>query len=256
VAINLNLELTDHCNIKCAMCSQSMRDEAHGVPMRFMDWQTWRAALKGLESMEEDIHLCPHWLGEPTIHPQFDRFIEYAFAINPNNRLFREFKLHTNAVVFSQERARLLIRLANTPGIAEDTFRFVHFSIDALTPQTYARVKGADRGEQVNRNVLRFLQARAALSARRPLATLAFVVQPDNAHEAGAFVEHWSGILRSLGREVALSWDWPSQDRDTIYLRRLNCGDQVASDALHARIVRQLGIAPPGHGPLRSAESF
>jgi MoaA/NifB/PqqE/SkfB family radical SAM enzyme len=256
VAINLNLELTDHCNIKCAMCSQSMRDEAHGVPMRFMDWQTWRAALKGLESMEEDIHLCPHWLGEPTIHPQFDRFIEYAFAINPNNRLFREFKLHTNAVVFSQERARLLIRLANTPGIAEDTFRFVHFSIDALTPQTYARVKGADRGEQVNRNVLRFLQARAALSARRPLATLAFVVQPDNAHEAGAFVEHWSGILRSLGREVALSWDWPSQDRDTIYLRRLNCGDQVASDALHARIVRQLGIAPPGLGPLRSAESF
>ncbi len=256
MAINLNLELTDHCNIKCAMCSQSMRDEAHGVPMRFMDWQTWRAALKGLESMEEDIHLCPHWLGEPTIHPQFDRFIEYAFAINPNNRLFREFKLHTNAVVFSQERARLLIRLANTPGIAEDTFRFVHFSIDALTPQTYARVKGADRGEQVNRNVLRFLQARAALSARRPLATLAFVVQPDNAHEAGAFVEHWSGILRSLGREVALSWDWPSQDRDTIYLRRLNCGDQVASDALHARIVRQLGIAPPGHGPLRSAESF
>jgi MoaA/NifB/PqqE/SkfB family radical SAM enzyme len=256
VAINLNLELTDHCNIKCKMCSQSMRDEAHGMPMQFMEWSTWRAALQGLEGMEDDIHLCPHWLGEPTIHPQFDRFVEYAFAINPGNRLFREFKLHTNAVVFSEDRARLLIRLANTPGLASDTFRFVHFSIDALTPKTYAVVKGADRGEQVNRNVEVFLQARQALGAQYPYATLAFVIQPDNAHEAAAFVAHWSGVLADLGREVALSWDWPSQDRDTIYLRRLNCGDQEASDALHARIVRQLGIAPPGRGPLRSAESF
>lgn len=256
MAINLNLELTDHCNIKCKMCSQSMRDEAHGVPMKFMDWQTWRSALRGLEEMEDDIHLCPHWLGEPTIHPQFDRFIEYAFAINNDNRLFREFKLHTNAVVFSEERARLLIRLANTPGLAEDTFRFVHFSIDALSPETYAEVKGSDRGAQVNRNVLRFLQAREDLGARRPLATIAFVVQPDNVHEAAAFVDHWSGVLRGLGRTVALSWDWPSRDVDTIYLRRLNCGDQAASDALHAQVVRQLGIAPPGDGALRSAESF
>ena len=36
MTLNLNLELTDHCNIKCRMCSQSMRDEAHGVPMRFI----------------------------------------------------------------------------------------------------------------------------------------------------------------------------------------------------------------------------
>ena len=106
MAINLNLELTDHCNIKCKMCSQSLRDEAHGVPMRFMDWATWRRALLGLQDMAEDVHLCPHWLGEPTIHPEFDRFVEYAFAVNGSNRLFREFKLHTNGVVFGEARAR------------------------------------------------------------------------------------------------------------------------------------------------------
>ena len=61
----------------------------------------------GLEDMEDEIHLCPHWLGEPTIHPQFDQFVEYAFAINQDRRLFHEFKLHTNAVVFNEHRARL-----------------------------------------------------------------------------------------------------------------------------------------------------
>jgi len=257
MAINLNLELTDHCNLRCGMCSQSLRDQAHGVPHRFMAWDTWRSSLLGLEGMDEDIHLCPHWLGEPTIHPDFDRFVEYAFAINPGNRLFREFKLHTNAVVFGEERARLLIRLANTPDMASDTFRFVHFSIDAWSPQVYAQVKGADRGAQVSRNVERFLRLREELGGRRPYVTLAFVVQPGNAHEARAFRDHWLGLLTELGRPVDQSWDWPSREVDTIYFRPLNCGEQAQSDRLHAQVCRELGIAPTGSPDrLRADESF
>lgn len=256
MSVHLNLELTDHCNIKCKMCSQSLRDEAHGVPMRFMAWETWRQSLLGLAGMEEEVHLCPHWLGEPTIHPQFDRFVEYAFAINGPNRLFHGFKLHTNGVVLSEERARLLVRLASQPGQRPDTFNFVHFSIDALSPATYAVVKGADRGEQVTRNVRRFLAVRQAMGATRPFVTLAFVVQPENAHEAVAFRDFWAGELRSLGRPYAQSWDWPSQAMDTIYFRPLNCGDQAAADRLHASVCRSLGIAPPGSDRLRAAESF
>lgn len=256
MSVNLNLELTDHCNIKCKMCSQSMRDEAHGVPMRFMAWETWRSSLLGLAGMEDEVHLCPHWLGEPTIHPQFDRFVEYAFAVNGANRLFRSFKLHTNGVVLSEERARLLVRLANLPGQKADTFNFVHFSLDALDPAVYAVVKGADRGEQVYRNVHRFLEVRAQLGARRPFVTLAFVVQPENAHEARAFRDHWSAALDALGAPHATTWDWPSQAMDTLYFRPLNCGDQVAADRLHARVCAELGLVPPGTGRLRAAESF
>ena len=254
--INLNLELTDHCNIKCRMCSQSMRDEAHGVPMRFMDWETWRQALLGLKEMPDEVHLCPHWLGEPTIHPEFDRMVEYAFSINQGNRLFREFKLHTNGVVFSEERARLLVRLANRPDQAEDTFRFIHFSIDAFSREVYADVKGADRREQVYRNIERFLRVRAALGARRPHATLAFVVQDGNVREARAFAEHWAGLVRELGREVAFRHDWPDREVDTLYFRPLNCGEQATADRLHARVCRELGITSGQGDRLRGAESF
>ena len=157
MGVHINVELTDHCNIRCKMCSQSLREEAHGVPHRFMAWDTWRESLWGLASMDEDVHLCPHWLGEPTLHPQFDRFVEYAFAINAHNRLFREFKLHTNAVVFSEERSRLLVSLANAPGQLPDTFRWIHFSIDAFSGAAYKDVKGADKRAQVYRNIHRFL---------------------------------------------------------------------------------------------------
>ncbi len=258
MAINLNLELTDHCNIRCRMCSQSLRDEAHGAPERFMDWEVWRAMLAGLEGIDEAINLCPHWLGEPTIHPRFDDFVEYAFAVNRDRRLFHEFKLHTNAVVFGEDRARRLVRLANAPSTHPGCFRFIHFSIDAFSAPVYRRVKGADRREQVFRNVERFLAIREALGGERPYAHLAFVVQPDNAAEARAFLDHWGGVLDGLGRAWTATWDWPCEDRDAVYFRPLNTADQDASDRLHADTVSSLGLVPPERAGqrLRAAGSF
>lgn len=254
--MNLNLELTDRCNIRCTMCSQSLREEAHGVPMRHMDWDTWRNALLGLEGMPEPVDLCPHWLGEPTIHPQFDRFVEYAFQVNGGNRLFRTFKLHTNGVVFGEERARLLLRLANLPGLAVDTFNFIHFSIDAFSPEVYRVVKGADKRAQVYRNVERMLELRAEWGYTRPFVTLAFVVQPGNAHEAEAFRDFWRKKLNLLGRQVRETLDWPDQLTDTLYFRPLNTGDQGSADRLHAEVVRRLGLTQRTGDRLRNAESF
>ena len=92
-----------------------MRSDAHGAPKKFMTWETWQQSLRNLKGFPDSVHLCPHWLGEPTIHPRFDLFIEYAFAINQHNRLFEKFKLHTNAVQFSQDRGRLLYNLSQLP---------------------------------------------------------------------------------------------------------------------------------------------
>lgn len=248
--MNVNLELTDHCNIKCRMCSQSMRDEAHGAPMTFMPFDTWRRALQGLRGLP-DVALCPHWLGEPTLHPQFDAFVEYAFAANVDNRLFRHFKLHTNAVLLAPPRAARLARLATLPDQRPDTFLAVHFSIDAWGSDAYAYVKGADRRDLVYRNIERFLQLRGEL--RRPVSHLALVVQDGNRHEVRAFVDHWSAVLARLGGPFRVTADWPPFDQDAIYLRRLNSGDQARSDALHAEACREVGLDP---GAGRAAGSF
>lgn len=238
--MNVNLELTDHCNIRCRMCSQSMRDEAHGAPMRFMDFATWRASLNGLQGLN-DVHLCPHWLGEPTLHPEFDAFVEYAFATNRGNRLFTRFKLHTNAVILPERRAKLLVRLANRTDQQPGTFEAVHFSIDADSAASYSFVKGADHGERVIRNVRRFLQVRGA--SRWPVVHLTLVVQEGNRHEAASFVARWGGVLAGLDRRFHLSSDWPPFDQDAIYLRRLNTGDQAKADAWHAQACREAGIS-------------
>jgi len=233
-----------------------MRDDAHGTPHRFMEWNTWRDALEGLRGMPSEVHLCPHWLGEPTLHPNFDRFVEYAFANNTNNELFREFKLHTNGVLFSEYRAKLLVELAQSPWLKPATFKFIHFSIDALSPEVYTTVKGRSRQPQAYRNIHRFLEIRKQRQAALPFVTLAFVVQPENHQEAKAFVDYWTLTLERLGRKVVVSWDWPCQESDTIYLRPLNCGDQATADQLHADVCAELGISPPNQSRLRDSESF
>jgi len=247
--MNVNIELTDHCNLRCRMCSQSLRAHAHGVPKRFMDWETWRAALRGLARVPEDVHLCPHWLGEPTLHPAFDAMVAYAFSLNWENRLFRTFKLHTNGVLVPPDRSWRLVRLACLPGQRPDTFATVHWSVDAFFRETYRVVKGADLRDQVYANLDAFLRIRDQ-HASGPRAHVALVVQPENADEATRFVDHWGS---RLAQGWCLARDWPPQDRDAIYLRVLHCQDQERAAALHAQVCDRLGLS---QAPAVATESF
>ena len=256
MAITINIELTDHCNIRCKMCSQSLRAQAHGVPKKFISWSIWHQSLHNLSNFEEEIHLCPHWLGEPTLHPYFDRFIEYAFAINTQNHLFQKFKLHTNAVVFSKQRSRLLLQLAQLQFLHPQTFNFIHFSVDAFSKETYKIVKGANKRDQVYQNILDFIKLRHELNLSYPKITIAFVVQPENAHEAIAFQRFWLSEMQKYDMQPSQFYDWPSEEVDCLYFRRLNCADQEKSDQLHAKTALDLGLTSELTSSLRRDGSF
>jgi molybdenum cofactor biosynthesis enzyme MoaA len=256
MAVHLNLELTDRCNLKCRMCGQFYMDEVHLGPETFMAWETWTSLIDGLADFGDEVALCPHWLGEPTFHPQFDRFIRYAFEQNRDNRLFREFKLHTNAVKFDAARAENLLDCASMPHQKPDTFNFIHFSIDALTRPTYRHVKGADQRDRVYRNILGFLERRRARGVFFPRVTVAFIVMEENRREARGFLEFWRDVLSAEGTAPQLVYDWPSRVEDTIYIRRLHQEDQPAADELHQDVLAELAMVPRGFARQLGAESF
>jgi len=241
--INLNLELTDLCNIKCKMCGQADNPKVHNLqPNSFMKWEVWKASIDALADYTDEVSLCPHWLGEPTLHPQFDRFVRYAFEHNEGNRLFRHFKLHTNGSLLPDGRIATLLDCANMPGMAEDTFRFVHFSVDAYTPAVYERIKKYDYGERVYKNIVRLLERRTERGLRYPLVTNAFIVMPENQHEAGWYRDFWAHQFDRLGLEWTTFYDWPSRVIDNLYFRRLHQADQPAADRLHRIVLDRLGI--------------
>jgi len=240
---NLNLELTDLCNIKCRMCGQADNSKVHNLqPNSFMTWEVWKASIDSLTSYPDEVSLCPHWLGEPMLHPEFDRFVRYAFEQNEGNRLFRHFKLHTNGSLLKDRSIDTLLDCANMDSMAEDTFRFVHFSVDAWTPQVYYDIKKFDYGARVYRNIIRLLERRTERGLRWPYVTNAFIVMPENQHEAGWYLDYWRRIFERLGIEFDVFYDWPSRLVDNLYFRRLHQADQAAADRLHRIVLDRLGI--------------
>ncbi len=252
--IYLNLELTDRCNLRCTMCGQALAGEVHAADEHLMSRATWSHLLEGLADVPDEVSLCPHWLGEPTVHPEFAAMITEAFERNAGNRLFRHFKLHTNGVLLDRDHGvEVLLDCAARADQREDTFQFVHMSLDALSPEVYRAVKGAPGRQRAYANTEHLLRRRAERGLRWPRVTVAFVVMPGNRGEAGAFLDHWRRVFDELGDGAVLTSDWPDGTRDAIYFRRLNWDDQEAADALHRSVIRELGLPPhpadSGAGP-------
>jgi MoaA/NifB/PqqE/SkfB family radical SAM enzyme len=243
--INVNLEITDLCNIKCRMCGQAYNPKVHNLqPNSFMKWDVWKACIDALAAYDDPVSLCPHWLGEPCLHPEFDRFLRYAFDNNTDNRLFRHFKLHTNGSLLDQARVETVLDCANQDSMAEDTFRFVHFSVDAYTPAVYYRIKKYDYGERVYRNIVNLLERREARRLKWPLVTNAFIVMPENQHEAERYLAYWRRRFEQLDLPFDVVYDWPQRLRDNLYFRRLHQADQAAADRLHRIVLDRLGLLP------------
>ncbi len=243
--INLNLEITDLCNIKCRMCGQAHNPKVHNLqPNSFMPWAVWKASIDALADYDDEVSLCPHWLGEPCLHPEFDRFLRYAFEHNADNRLFRHFKLHTNGSLLEPDRVDTVLDCANLGTMAEDTFRFVHFSVDAYTPAVYYGIKKYDYGERVYRNIVNLLETRERRGLQWPRVTNAFIVMPENQHEARRFLDYWTHVFDRLGLPFDVVYDWPQHVRDNLYFRRLHQADQPAADRLHRLVLNDLDLLP------------
>lgn len=70
----IQIELTNACPMRCANCTRFC---GHHVKPFFMDFDTFRKAVDSLKGFRGIVGIMG---GEPTIHPEFERFMEYYRA--------------------------------------------------------------------------------------------------------------------------------------------------------------------------------
>jgi hypothetical protein len=128
--------------------------------------------------------------------------------------------------------------------------------VDAFSASVYQTVKGRNRRDRVYQNILDFLHLRAELQCTYPKVTIAFVVQPDNAHEAIEFQQYWLQTFQTFGLPLQQFYDWPSEESDNLYFRRFNCSNQEESDKLHATTAFKLGLIDTAQPSLKRDGSF
>lgn len=237
----LQVEPTDHCNLSCTMCAPHHEGWAqiHGVPKGTLDTARWARIAEGLAA--EDCrfdHIIFQWLGDPSLHPELHRLLEIARARLAGRVGY--LRVDTNAITLVPARMEQLLDAMEGATMP----LLLVFTLDAQTPETYARVKGRDALERVRRHVRHLVRARRARGASaRVNLQVQFVVQEGNAHEAGDFLRYW---LDLLGCQGGPPW------HDEILFKRLSVGGgsagQAAADQLYERTLAAADVGPGERG--------
>jgi MoaA/NifB/PqqE/SkfB family radical SAM enzyme len=237
----LQVEPTDHCNLRCRMCAPHHEgwETVHGVPKGMLSVELWERVVDGL--VADDIrfdHIIFQWLGDPSLHPELSRLIGIA-ARKLVGRV-GYLRVDTNAVRLTPDRMDALLDHL----VPDGPPLLVVLTIDAHTPSTYARVKGVDALERVRRNVRHLIRARTRRQASLNLQ-FQFVVQEGNDHELLPFLRYWTDLLSCQG-----IGPW----HDEVMFKRLSVGGggpgQAAADARYEAALKRAGIAAGPHGPV------
>jgi MoaA/NifB/PqqE/SkfB family radical SAM enzyme len=151
----VNIELTNYCNQRCALCPR----QAFTRPLGFMERALFERVAR--ECAGHACKLWLHFLGEPLLHRDLVRMIRFA-----KDAGVRDVGLSTNAVTLRGALADQLI------GSGLDR---LECSVDADDHADYLAMRGRDHFSRVVRNVREFLLRKRELGAERPLTSVQFM---------------------------------------------------------------------------------
>ncbi len=156
--VRLWVEPTSWCNLACVMCpNKDLEKRQKG----YMDFDLYRKIIDEAAGFVFDIHLLHR--GESLLHPEFFDMVRYARQAGIVTRF------HTNGTLLDEDKSRRLIE----SGL--DQFAF---SFDGYDAETYERIRVKADFENTVGNIIRFLEIKRELNARRPFTILELIDFP------------------------------------------------------------------------------
>jgi len=172
------VEVTNECMLDCIMCPHSQLKEKTGL----MQFDLFKKIIDECRRHHTLGDLVFSGMGEPLLHPQIIEMGRYAKSRGiPNVRLI------TNAVCLSKDKTEELL--------GDSGFDEIHFSLDALTEETYRKIKGRDVFETVQENIKYFLSQKREKKRWKPFVNLHILRMRDTVDEIDGFFEKWSPLL-------------------------------------------------------------
>jgi radical SAM protein with 4Fe4S-binding SPASM domain len=172
----IEIEASYHCNLQCPFCPRVVkigeREIGHMSP------GLWGRIISEARAGRLKSILMDHE-AESLMNPRFFEMLRDA-----RDAGILDIWLHTNATLLTPERSEKLI---------DGGLTRINFSIDAVTPDVYARLRVGGRYEQVVQNVRTFLRLKQEKGARHLRTRVSFVEQRENAHQRRAFYDLWRG---------------------------------------------------------------
>lgn len=172
--VEVLIKTTLNCNHTCPRCPHGMgitpRGRAFDMKFETLKKVLDEGSLKGLQSVV-------FTGGEPTLHPEFIKFITYTAS-----KKFPDISIITNGSLLTDKIIDAIIDNGTTR---------INISFDSTTPSTYKKVRGVDDYHKVIRNINNLIEKRKIKGSLLPLISLSFVLSEDNSDELDEFIEMW-----------------------------------------------------------------
>ena len=168
----ITIELSSCCNLSCTMCPRKYLSGDNG----FMDKELFKKILCELQG-QDVAAVVPFFRGESLLHPDFIEMMRFL-----RDRTKAEIQLATNALLLTEDMSHALLSLG---------LHFISFSLDALTRETYEKIRlGGDFDLAVN-NVHAFLNLRDSLPSSVTSVQVSATENIYNREELPAFIDYW-----------------------------------------------------------------
>lgn len=173
--LEVGIEVINVCNLRCLMCPYGMSVAKKTRSKRKMSWGLYRKIIDEIAPWVELVYL--HGLGEPLIHPQIFKFINYAKEKGVG------VGISTNAMLLDRKRAEDLL---------DSGIDYVILAMDGATKKTYEKIRRGGDFEKVEKNIEDFLRIKRKRK-NSPFVVFQFITMAENEKEVELFVKKWKG---------------------------------------------------------------
>lgn len=172
------MDLTEVCNLACTHCPHPTFAKSEHYAGRHMDPSLNDKMIGEVRAHGQGLTQYIRYAsnGEPLVHPDAYDMIQNAVD---HSGVF--VTLTTNGKIMNEKRTQRLI---------ESGVHLIDISIDAFTPETYAKIRVKGDLEITRGNVIRLIRWVQESKAKTKIV-VSFVEQPENRNEVADFESYW-----------------------------------------------------------------
>jgi sulfatase maturation enzyme AslB (radical SAM superfamily) len=172
------IDLTEVCNLACIHCPHPEFKQSKYYSARYLEPELNEKVIDEIRQWGQESTQYVRYTGEgePLIHPRGYEMIQHAVD---HSGVF--VTLTTNGTIMNEKRTRRLL---------ESGVHMIDISIDAFSPEIYAKIRVNGDLEVTRRNVLNLIDWVERTGAGTKVV-VSYVEQPQNRHETDAFEKFW-----------------------------------------------------------------
>lgn len=184
------IDNTNACNLRCSMCDHQNMKKYRKVQV--MDVDLYKKIIDEIARENPEARIWQIFFGDPFMCRDMPWRIKYA-----KDKGIRDVVLNSNGVLMTPEKGRAVI---------EAGLDAMYVGIDAIRPETYAKIRVGGDYDKAVANVLAYRDSLRAVGRPEQKLFVQFVVSELNEDEVDAFRDFWTGQGVNVKIRPKISW--------------------------------------------------